>query len=240
MNENKLKCVVVDDEKHARDLLKHYIANDERLIHLSSFPTVSELVSSKEINQIDILFLDVEMPGKSGIDFLKETNNPFKVILTTAYKDYAIEGFDLNVFDYLLKPIFEERFKQCINKVFDLVTIEKKAKKYDSVKAFENKYLVLKSGYSELKIWLKDIIYISSENEYVSFHTLDKKHLIYVRLKEIEAMLPSSIFIRTHRSFIVSKAFVTKIEKDKIVLNNSVNIPVSRSNKIKLEQLFHK
>ena len=238
MPDKILKCIIVDDEQHARALIKSFIDTDNRLVCINSFSTVSELEKSGLIEQADLLFLDVEMPGKSGIDFLKNLKTPVKTVLTTAYKDYAIDGYNLDVLDFLLKPIFEERFKQCIDKIYNAFEIELKAQKYDSAQNFDNKYIILKSGYDELKIWLKDIIYVSAENEYVRFYTITKEHLIYKRLKEIEKLLPSSNFIRTHRSFIVAKAFVNKIKKGSLVLNNSIEIPISRANKSKLEQLF--
>lgn len=238
MKEKQLKCIVVDDEKHARDLLKHYIDNDERLVFEASFQTISELSNSNKINQIDILFLDVEMPGKSGIDFLKETNLLTKVVLTTAYKDYAFESYDLDVFDYLLKPILENRFQNCVNKICLALDLELKAEKYTTIENNNNEYLLLKSGYSEVKIWLKDILYISAESEYVCYHTTTQKHLIYLRLKKVEEQLSPPDFIRVHRSFIIAKQFITTIKKDKVILKNGIEIPVSKPNKYKLNGLF--
>jgi DNA-binding LytR/AlgR family response regulator len=238
MSKPTINCIVVDDEQHARDLMNLYISNDSRLSCLSTFSTVSELEKSKLIEQVGLLFLDVEMPGKSGIDFLKDLKNPIKTVLTTAYKDYAIDGFNLNVVDFLLKPIFEDRFKLCIDKIYSAFEIELKAHKYDTAQSFDDGYLLLRSGYDELKIWLKDIIYISADDEYVRIHTHNKEHLIYIRLKAIIAMLPSSSFTQTHRSFIVSISFVSKIKTGSLVLNNSMEIPISRANKSKIARLF--
>ncbi len=238
MNKSTINCIVVDDEQHARDLLNLYISNDSRLSCLNTFSTVSELEQSGIIEQADLLLIDVEMPGKTGLDYLEEIKNPIKAVLTTAYKDYAIDGFNLNVVDFLLKPIFEERFRKCIDKIYNSFEIELKAKKYDTAQSFDNEYILLKSGYDELKIWLKDIIYISAEDEYVRINTNNKEHLIYIRLKEILAMLPDSSFTQTHRSFIISNSFVTKIKTGSLVLNNSIEIPISRANKSKIAQLF--
>jgi len=239
MNKSVIKCIVVDDEQHARDLLNLYISNDSRLRCINTFSTVLELEQADIIEQSDLLFIDVEMPGKTGLEYLKEIKKPIKTVLTTAYKDYAIDGFNLNVVDFLLKPIFEERFQLCIDKIYTAFEIELKAKKYDTAQRFNDEYILLKSGYEELKIWLKDIIYISAEDEYVRIHTHNNEHLIYIRLKEIGSMLPNSKFTQTHRSFIVSNSFVFKIKTGSLVLNNSIEIPVSRSNKSKIDQIFN-
>ncbi len=239
MNKLVIKCVVIDDEQHARDLMNLYISNDSRLKCINTFSTVLELEQSGIIEQTDLLFIDVEMPGKTGLEYLKEIKNPIKTVLTTAYKDYAIDGFNLNVVDFLLKPIFEERFKLSIDKIHTAFVNELKAKQYDTTQSFDDEYILLKSGYNELKIWLKDIIYISAEDEYVRIHMHNKEHLIYIRLKEIWAMLPDSKFTQTHRSFIVSNSFVYKIKTGSLVLNNSIEIPVSRSNKSKTDQIFN-
>jgi DNA-binding LytR/AlgR family response regulator len=240
MNKTIIKCIVVDDEQHARDLLNLYISNDNRLSCINTFSTVLELEQAGIIEQAGLLFIDVEMPGKTGLKYLTEIKNPIKSVLTTAYKDYAIDCFNLNVVDFLLKPIFEDRFKLCIDKIYKAFEIELKAKKYDTAQSFDNEYILLKSGYDELKIWLKDIIYISAEDEYVRIHTKQKEHLIYIRLKEIKTMLPNSDFTQTHRSFIVSNGFVSKIKTGSLVLNNSAEIPISRANKLKIAQIFGK
>jgi len=240
MNPNIIKCIVVDDEQHARDLLCLYISNDNRLECIGTFSTVSELEEAKLIEQGDLLFIDVEMPGKTGLEFLVDLKYPIKSVLTTAYKDYAIDGFNLSVVDFLLKPIFEDRFKTCIDKIYSSFEIEQKAQKFESAKRFNDESLILKSGYDELKIWLKDIIYISADNEYVRFHTVQKDHLIYMRLKEAEELLPSNNFTQIHRSFIISNSFVSKIKKGSLMLNNSIELPVSRANKSKIAQLFSK
>jgi len=239
MSKPTINCIVVDDEQHARDLMNLYISNDSRLSCINTFSTVLELEKTGIIDQADLLFIDVEMPGKTGLEYLHEIKNPIKTVLTTAYKDYAIDGFNLNVVDFLLKPIFENRFKLCIDKIYSAFEIEIKAKKYDTAQSYDDKFILLKSGYDELKIWLKDIIYISAEDEYVRIHTYNKEHLIYIRLKEIESMLPNSKFTQTHRSFIVSNSFVSKIKTGSLVLNDLIEIPISRSNKSKTDQIFN-
>lgn len=238
MNKAPIKCIVVDDEQHARDLLKLYINNDHRLECINTFPTATELEQAAIIEQADLLFIDVEMPGKTGIEYLQEIKNPIKTVLTTAYKDYALDGFNLNVIDFLLKPVFEERFKRCIDKIHHIFEVEQKAQKFDTAQSFNDEYIILKSSYDELKIWLKDIIYISADNEYVRFHTTTKEHLIYMRLRAVEVMLPSSNFTRTHRSFIVSNSFVSEIKTKSLVVNNLVEIPVSRANRSKIKAIL--
>jgi DNA-binding LytR/AlgR family response regulator len=138
-----------------------------------------------------------------------------------------------------LKPIFEERFHLCVDKIHDAFEIERKAKKYDKAQSFNDEFILLKSGYDELKVWLKDIIYISAEDEYVRIHTHQKEHLIYIRLKEIKKMLPETMFTQTHRSFIVSNGYVSKTKTGSLILNNLIEIPISRANKSKVAQILN-
>ena len=236
MLKRKLKCGVVDDEKHARDLLAHYIHEDERLECVFKYSTAFELEQKADGYDIDILFLDVEMPGKSGISFLKERNINCKVVLTTAYKDYAIDGFNLDVVDYLLKPIFEERFTKTIDKISELITQEFKAQEYERIEKTEDEFLILKSGKSEIKIKISKIVYVSAQDEYVCFHFKEGKRLVYIRLKEVESLLSDSGFVRIHRSYIVNEQVITELQSNQVIVGNKVKIPIGRSYKNRLKR----
>ncbi|UTW65785.1 response regulator transcription factor [bacterium SCSIO 12643] len=236
MHKRKLRCGVVDDEKHARDLLAHYIQEDERLECKFKYATVFELKQNPNWQDIDILFLDVEMPGTDGISFLKEDEVNCKIVLTTAYKDYAIDGYNLDVTDYLLKPIFDDRFTKTVDKISALTTQEFKAREYDRIEKTEDEFLTLKSGKSEIKIKISRIIYISAQDEYVCFHFAEGKRLVYIRLKEVETLLQDNGFIRVHRSYIVNEQTITELQPNQITINDQVKIPIGRSYKDRLKR----
>lgn len=209
------KCLVIDDEELARTLLKSYI---DKIDFLELVDTLESPLSAMQIlkdSAIDIVFLDIQMPELKGTDFAKMIDKKTKVIFTTAYSEYALEGFDLNALDYLLKPITFERFLQAVNKV--------------SVESgnLENT-ITIKSGYDLHKLKFEDIIYIQSDNEYMVFYTDDKKILSHQTMKSLEKTLPISIFMRVHRSYIVNKQKVTAL-KGRDLLISDINIPVSDS-----------
>lgn len=207
------KCLVIDDEELARTLLKSYI---DKIDFLELVDTLESPLSAMQIlkdSAIDIVFLDIQMPELKGTGFAKMIDQKTKVIFTTAYSEYALEGFDLNALDYLLKPITFERFLQAVNKV--------------SVEPgnLENT-ITIKSGYDLHKLKFEDIIYIQSDNEYMVFYTDDKKILSHQTMKSLEKTLPISIFMRVHRSYIVNKQKVTAL-KGRDLLISDINIPVS-------------
>ena len=210
-----IKCLVIDDEELARTLLKTYINKIDFLELVADFESPIEAMQVLKDDDIDIIFLDIQMPELKGTDFAKMIDPKTKVIFTTAYSEYALEGFDLNALDYLLKPITFERFLQAVNKV--------------SVEPgnLENT-ITIKSGYDLHKLKFEDIIYIQSDNEYMVFYTDDKKILSHQTMKSLEKTLPISIFMRVHRSYIVNKQKVTAL-KGRDLLISDINIPVSDS-----------
>lgn len=231
MIERKLVCGIVDDEKHARDLLAHYISKNDRLELCFEYATVIELEQNIANHAIDVLFLDVEMPGKTGLKFLEDSEVDFKIVLTTAYKKYALDGFELNVTDYLLKPIFEDRFNQAIDKVYESISFKLKAQAFDNVESKNNEFLTVKYGRSELKIRISEIIYISAQDEYVRFHFEEKTSLVYIRMKEVHSLLLHQGFTRIHRSYIINQEYISEIKTNEIHLNNDVKLPIGRSYK---------
>ncbi|PQV47797.1 LytTR family two component transcriptional regulator [Jejuia pallidilutea] len=212
---NKVKCIVIDDEELARTLLKSYIDKIDFLEVIDDFENPLSAVPILKENDIDIIFLDIQMPELKGTDFAKLIDSKTKVIFTTAYSEYALEGYDLNALDYLLKPITFERFLQAVNKF----------KKEDTV--VENA-ITVKSGYDLHKLKYTDILYVESDNEYVVFYTKEKKIMSHQTLKSLEKKLPPSLFLRVHRSYIINKDKVTALKGRDLWVTN-VQIPVSDS-----------
>lgn len=212
-----LKCLIIDDEELARKLLEGYIELVDFLTLEGSFENPIQTLSLLKETTIDLIFLDIQMPEIKGIDFIKFIPKNTNVIFTTAYSEYAVEGFNLGVVDYLLKPITFERFLLSVNKI--------KEYKY-SLKS--DAHLIVKSGYEIHKIKIEDINFIKSESEYVIYHTNDKKVMSYQSLKALESELNNSIFQRVHRSYIVNKNKITGLKGKELILS-SLKIPISDS-----------
>ena len=213
----KLKCLVVDDEELARALLESYIAKLDFLELVGSAEGPVEAMNLMRGTKVDLLFLDIQMPEIKGTDFAKMISSDTQIIFTTAYSEYALEGYELNALDYLLKPITFERFLKAVNK----------AKATGETKTTEDT-LTVKSGYDLHKLKYADIHYIESDSEYVNYHMADKKIMSNQSLKALEKVLPSSLFIRVHRSYIVNRQMVTGL-KGRDLLLGDVEIPVSDS-----------
>ncbi|WP_324027298.1 LytTR family DNA-binding domain-containing protein [Maribacter sp. BPC-D8] len=211
-----INCVVVDDEELARELLKTYIEKLDFLNLVGEAENPLEALQLMKNHQVDLLFLDIQMPEIKGTDFAKMVDDTTKIIFTTAYSQYALEGYELNAVDYLLKPITFERFVTAVNKVKTTNTIQKS----DS--------FTIKSGYDLHKVKYEDIQYIVSDSEYVTFHMADKKIISNQRLKALEQELPSAMFMRVHRSYIINKSSVTGLKGRDLMLSDVV-IPVSDS-----------
>ncbi|MCR9254094.1 MAG: LytTR family DNA-binding domain-containing protein [bacterium] len=206
----KLKCIIVDDEPLAIEVIESYI---ERLDNIEIVERCNNALKAFEILQkehIDLIFLDIQMPKLTGIDFLKTIKNPPKVIFTTAYRDYAIESYELDVVDYLLKPVSFERFLKAVSKVFNSSGQENQVViQSQETSANEEKYIFLKSDKKMIKVVLNDILYIESLKDYVRVKTTEKEVITFQKISYLEQKLPEDCFLRIHRSFIVA---IKKIE----------------------------
>lgn len=193
----KYKCIIVDDEPLAIEVIKTHIGN------LGLFEIVAECSNANEAFQfltsakVDLMFLDIQMPGLKGTDFLKTLVNPPKVILTTAFRDYALDGYELNVMDYLLKPISYDRFLKAVNKF-----LNHESRKSDEKE--DKKYIYLNVNKKVYKILINDIVFIESVKDYLTVHTLSGNIVAKHTISAFELLLPENEFIRIHRSFIVS------------------------------------
>lgn len=224
------KCIIVDDEEPARLLLNEYCSKVEDLDVVGLYKSPLNCLTKLENGEIDILFLDINMPSISGIDFLKTLRKQPNVILTTAYREYAIEGFDLDVVDYLLKPIEFYRFLKAINKVKQ---IEIKPEAFLLPNQENTNNILLKSNKKIYKVDYNDIRYIQSHGEYLMYHTLTNgKLMVYGTMKSIETLLPPTQFFRIHRSYIINKNAVKYIEGNQVILGSTI-LPLSEAYKKK-------
>lgn len=217
----KIKCIITDDEPIARQGLKEYVEKISFLDLVGECEDAFELTSLLKTVQCDLLFLDIQMPDLTGIDFLSTLQNPPKVIFTTAYEHYALKGYELSVIDYLLKPISFDRFLKAINKVYDSIDKENSPANTDE-------YIFIKNDKQIRKIVLKEILFIESMENYVIIHTPVKHEIIYTTLKNMINQLPEKTFLQVHRSYIVNINCIHAIEGNLLHIGE-YKIPVARN-----------
>lgn len=228
-----INCLVIDDEILARRLLEDYISKIPEIELVQACKSALEAMPYLDKNKIDIIFLDIQMPDISGVDFIKTLKVKPITIFTTAYSQYAIDGYSLDVIDYLLKPISFERFIQAVNKATVQLNLEKSSKNSN-----ERDFMIVKSDNRLNKVNYNDIIYIEGLKEYVRFHLKSGKRLVtLVSLKKMEEELPSN-FMRIHRSFIVNKNMVISLYGNMVEIDNK-RLDIGKTYKEKvLKQLF--
>lgn len=234
----KINCIIVDDEQLARQLIKRYV---DKLPHLevvaickNSMEAMHELRSKK----VDLMFLDIQMPDLTGVEFLKSINQKPAVIFTTAYKEYALEGYELDIVDYLLKPISFERFTKGVNKAIDFIQSRNTQKSFKpDVKIPEKDHINIKADHKIYKVKYTELKYIEGLGEYVTFHTSDKKIVSLASLKQLENILPSQQFIRVHKSFIINLSYVFSLYGNRLELGEKM-IPVGRSYRDRVREVF--
>src|SRR5687768_8777212 len=200
---NPIKCIIVDDEPLAIEIMESYVQKVDQLERKGSFRNAVTAFSFLQSNPVDLIFLDIQMPKLSGIDFLKTLKNPPKVIFTTAFRDYAIEGFELEVADYLLKPIPFDRFLKAVAKVLHQPAASAQSNHTTKSESADD-YVYFKVDKKMVKTRMHDILYIESIKDYVKVRTADKEIITQQKISYLEESLPKELFLRIHRSFIVN------------------------------------
>lgn len=224
-----MNCVIIDDEPLAREGIANYVREVDFLHLTATCENPVELIKILDQHVIHLIFLDIQMPKMNGIDFLKIVKNPPIVIITTAFPTYALEGFQLNVLDYLLKPITFERFFKSVNKAKDYYQLLTKPTVTDAEKKDpQPDYFFIKCGSKYEKIQLADILYVEGMQNYVTIYTSKGKYLTLLNLKNLEENLNSKAFIRVHKSYIVSINKIEAIEGNEIFIQSN-RIPISRN-----------
>ena len=220
-----VSCVIIDDEPIARNILRDYIGRDERLLLAGSYKSAGDALKEIGMKQLLLIFLDINMPGISGFEMLRSMPYQPYVVFTTAYREYALEGFNLNAVDYLLKPFSFERFLQAVNKAYLLF-----ASQQQDIKMIphDQDYIFVKSDGKLVKININDIYFIEALREYVKLCTVQGNYITYQSMQHLEEKLPSEKFFRVHRSYIIALHHVQMIEGN-TVLVNKMTIPISRS-----------
>lgn len=234
-----INCLIVDDEQHSIDVLAHHVNRTDFLHLVGTTTDTRQALSMINNHKIDLLFQDIHMPELSGIDIVKILQGKCEVILTTAYSNYAVEGFELGVADYLLKPVSYPRFMKAVQKVVDRTKSSSESDKADEA---DNDFIYVKTGIRNnvIKVVLSTVEYIESVKNYVAIYHGDQKTLVYTSLREVEASLPVHLFIRVHRSFIIPLSKIARIEGSLIILQeDKVTVPLSDSYKAAFWQIVN-
>jgi DNA-binding LytR/AlgR family response regulator len=224
----KIKCIVIDDELPAIEQMEEYINRIPFLELMRTFDNAIESIDFLRNNKVDLIFLDIEMEGFTGLQLIKVLQHRPKIILTTAYDAYAIDAFNLNVSDYLLKPISFERFIQSIDKVYDFFFSLQTAESHE--KHYRRDYFFVKTEFRMQRIDFNDILFIEGMKEYLRIHTSKERIMTLQSFRSIEELLPPDSFCRVHKSFIVAINKIDSIERNRIYIGKNI-IPVSTTYK---------
>ncbi len=229
-NKNMLNCIAVDDENLALDLIEDNILKVPFLNLVKRCKNAFEAMEVLQNQDIDLVFLDIQMPGITGVQFLQSMTKSPMVIFVTAYKQYALEGYNLNVIDYLLKPIDFERFLKAVNKAAELHSLKQKVVMSEPIPEVKNTTIFVNADYSLVKVKTEEITYIEGLKDYIKIHLNSSTKPVVTRMtmKSIEEKLPSSEFFRVHKSFIISLDKIESIRNLKIKIGNA-QVPVSES-----------
>jgi len=223
-----INCVIIDDEPLAREGLANYVREVDFLTLSGTGENPLELLPLLDRQTVELVFLDIQMPKMNGIEFLKILQKPPMVVITTAYPSYALEGFQLNVLDYLLKPVTFERFFKAASKARDYHRLLMKSFSNDSAVTEPDDYFFIKCGSKYEKIPFEEIMYVEGMQNYVNIYTLKGKYVTMLSLKNLEENLDQKAFIRVHKSYIVAIGKIDGIEGNEIFIQNN-RIPISRN-----------
>lgn len=220
---HRLNCLIVDDEPVALDILENYIGRVYFLNLVRKCQHAIEAMQILEENPIDLIFLDIQMPGVNGLQFLKSIITRPVVIFTTGYREYALDGYDFDVADFLLKPFDFERFLKAVNKASNIVS---KTSRQPVIVPQQQSYIFIKSDYKLLKISVDDILYIEGLKDYIKIYTRQKLFLTLMSMTSIEEKLPAGEFCRIHRSYIISLDKIDSVSRHRVVIGEKF-IPIS-------------
>lgn len=223
----EIKAIIIDDEPLARNVIKEYA---KKIPSLNIVGECEDAICAHMLLQdklVELIFLDINMPKLSGIDFLKTLKNPPLVIFTTAYSEYAMEGYELNIIDYLKKPFSFERFCKAYFRVEEIQSLKQSANKSEAIET-PNDFIFIKSDKRTIKVNFSDIFYIEGLGDYIKIYTSDKKLVTNLSMKKIETLLPLNQFYRIHKSFIISIAKIESLEGNMVKINNT-KLPIGNS-----------
>jgi DNA-binding LytR/AlgR family response regulator len=226
-----MRCLIIDDEPLAVELLEDFVSKVSALKLVATCSNAIEASTILQMNEVDLIFTDIEMPDFSGVEFIKSLDVKPLFIFTTAYSHYAVEGFNLNAVDYLVKPIPFHRFLKAVNRAQELFLLKKEETKSKVQSTDSPNFIFVKSDYENIKLNFDDIKYFEGLKDYIKiFSTSHKPILTLSNFKKIEEKLPSDVFIRVHRSYIVSLKYINSVQRNRILIDG-VRIPIGQNYK---------
>jgi len=228
-----LKAIAIDDEPVALDVIKSLAAKITFMQVAASFTNAFDAIPFLQQQKVDLIFLDIKMPDISGIDFLQSLQRPPMIIFTTAYSEHAVQSFELDAVDYLLKPFSQARFLKACTKAYE----QHRLKNNGSSAPVAPKHIFIKSGTEQLRVELEDILFVESSGNYMQFVTAAKKITSRLTMAEAEALLPADAFVRIHRSYIVAKKHITKMDKGSVWIKQT-ELPVGAAYTDNLQKLL--
>lgn len=233
-------CLIVDDETLAQELIETHLKKIPDIKIVAKCHTAMEALRVLNEHEIDIMFLDIKMPDLTGIELLKSLEKPPYTIFTTAYSEYALESYELNVVDYLLKPVRFDRFFKAMNKVLALLNGNDKEAIPEKSNTDTENYIFVKSEYKAIKIRFEEIIYVESIQKYVRFHLKEKKVMSLMSLSTVDSLLPDQQFFRCQKSFIANLNEVEGIDGNQLLMSSGDKVPVSKTLKADLIERIDK
>lgn len=214
-----MKCLIVDDEPLARQVLEEYIARTPELMLERSCNNALEAYEMISMLQPDLVFLDIKMPRLGGLDLWRSLKNPPAVIFTTAYSEYAVDGFELEAVDYLVKPITYERFTKSTNRLL---------KRYQKEASPEKDYTYFKVSGQLVKVMHNELLYAQSIKDYIQLHTTKSRYLTHMTMKYLSELLPSTRFLRVHRSYLINRSYAERIDRNMVIIKDE-QIPIGEN-----------
>src|SRR5215203_3855018 len=233
-----IRCLVADDEPPAREILQRYIGNMPDLELVKECSNAMQVLSFLQLEEVDLIFLDINMPQLKGIELLKILKNAPKIIITTAYAEYALEGYELDVVDYLLKPIQFERFVKAVHKAINLSGHSINQSSALEKETNQDSFVYFRADRKMVKVMLGDIFYIESMKDYVKIFTAEGVVITKQSMTSVEAILPENQFIRTHRSFIVSVPKIKSFTHELIEIEKT-EIPIGKLFRNNVMKMLH-
>ena len=230
-----IKCIIVEDEELAQDVIRRHIQQTDQLDLVGVYRNAPEALEGLRTQEVDLMFLDIRLPGMSGLNFLSSLSAPPLVILTTAYSEYALESYEFNVIDYLLKPVSYERFSKAINKIVNGRLFSQSAKERDKP---TGDHIFIRSNSKFFKVDFSEIIYIESMKDYQKIHTAEYTLVTHQTMNDLEKQLPVHQFIRVHKSYIVAIPRIKAIYGNSVELGKAVTIPIGISYKEMVMELI--